>query len=273
MQVGDGGALGTGAITDNAALVINSSGSVTVGGIISGLGAVTQTGTGTTTLARVNGYVGATDILSGTLAIGNGIGGNGSLGSGAVLDNATLAFNNLGSILTVANAISGSGSVIQDGLGSKTILTGASTYTGSTNVATGILTVDGSIASSSVTVSGGTLGGNGTVGATSVLGGATLAPGDTLGTLRVGSGLTLSSGSTYAVDISTLAADETIVSGTATLNGDLNISFQNGAYAAGKTYTILSATGGLGGTFAHVTFTGLPATGVSVSYDANLTSM
>ena len=75
------------------------------------------------------------------------------------------------------------GTLIKAGTGSL-ILSGANTYTGATNVNGGTLSVNGSIASSSlITVNAGaTLGGNGTVGNTTINGG-TLAPGNSIGTL------------------------------------------------------------------------------------------
>jgi autotransporter-associated beta strand protein len=71
-----------------------------------------------------------------------------------------------------------------------TNLTGTSTYTGSTKVNGGVVAVNGSIASSLLTTvnAGGTLGGNGTVGNTTINGGA-LAPGNSIGTLTVAGNL------------------------------------------------------------------------------------
>jgi autotransporter-associated beta strand protein len=78
-------------------------------------------------------------IDSGTLQVGNGD-ANGSLGSGAVTNNATLAFNRTDTGLTLANVISGSGGVSQNGSGAVT-LSGANTYSGPTTINSGQLVI------------------------------------------------------------------------------------------------------------------------------------
>ena len=66
----------------------------------------------------------------------------------------------------------------------------------------GTLSVNGSIAGSAVTVNaGGTLGGNGTVGNTTINGG-TLAPGNSIGLLTVNGNLSFTAASTYMVEVS-----------------------------------------------------------------------
>ena len=68
LQIGDGGAsgtLGTGAVSNNAALAFNRSGTYTCGNAISGIGSVTQAGPGLTVLAGANTYVGGSFINAG----------------------------------------------------------------------------------------------------------------------------------------------------------------------------------------------------------------
>ncbi len=141
LQVGNGGAagtLGTGSVTDNAALVFDQSDAVTVNSGISGSGSLTQDGTGTTILTGANSY-GTTLISAGTLQIGND-GVTGTLGAGAVVDNAVLSFLRTNTV-TAANNISGSGSLVQ--VGGGTILTGTNTYGGATIIDAGSITASG----------------------------------------------------------------------------------------------------------------------------------
>jgi autotransporter-associated beta strand protein len=150
-------------------------------------------------------------------------------------------------------------------------LTGTSTATTPWTVNQGTLSVNGSIATASLTTvnAGGTLGGIGTVGNTAVNGG-TLAPGNSIGTLTVNGSLTFTAASTYMVEISPTTSDRTNVTGTATLGGaTVNASFAAGSYV-NKQYTILNATGGVAGTFGTLVNTNLPANFAStLSYNAN----
>jgi autotransporter-associated beta strand protein len=138
LQIGNGGTTGSivGDVLNNGTLAFNRSNALTLAGTISGTGAVNQIGNGTTILTGANSYAGVTTIAAGTLQIGNG-GTAGTLGTGAVVNNATLAFNR-SDALVVANDISGAGTLMQSGAGT-TALTGSNTYTGATEVLAGTL--------------------------------------------------------------------------------------------------------------------------------------
>jgi autotransporter-associated beta strand protein len=137
LQLGNGGTSGgiQGNIVNNAALVFNRVDMLTVPGVISGIGSVTQAGTGTTILTGNSTYAGGTTIALGTLQLGNG-GTSGGI-QGDVTDNGTLAFNRSDAV-TFPGVISGTGSVAQNGTGT-TILIGENTYTGGTTINTGTL--------------------------------------------------------------------------------------------------------------------------------------
>ena len=141
LQVGNGGTVGSlasSSIVNNAALAYHRSDDITLAAVISGTGTLTKAGAGTLTVAGANTYSGVTTISAGTLRVGNG-GTSGSLGSGNVVNNATLAFNR-GGDLTVPGAISGTGTLTMAGTGTL-IVSGANTYSGVTTISAGTLQV------------------------------------------------------------------------------------------------------------------------------------
>lgn len=108
--------------------------SLTGSGAIGGVTILSKSGTGTLTLATNNTYTGETVINGGTIQIGSG-GTVGSLGTGPVVNDGTLAFNRSDTV-TIANAISGIGSLSQIGAGTV-VLTADNSYTGTTTVNAG----------------------------------------------------------------------------------------------------------------------------------------
>ncbi|HET7084005.1 MAG TPA: autotransporter domain-containing protein [Rhizomicrobium sp.] len=220
-------------------------------GSIANSSSVTVSQGGTLDIQGVSGA--GTSIIS--------LSGDGQVGLGAKTLTLTNASGNFSGV------ISGTGGLTLRG-GSET-LSGANTYSGGTTISAGTLTVTGSLAGP-VTVSGGTLNGTGRVGATSVATGSTLNPGSgtTPGTLSVMGNLTLASGANYLDVVTPTAAGLTGVSGAATINGTVTTNFTGGAYPPAQRYTILSATGGVSGTFASLT--GIPAgLKAQLSYDTN----
>ncbi|TAE83807.1 MAG: filamentous hemagglutinin N-terminal domain-containing protein [Alphaproteobacteria bacterium] len=115
---GTTGNLGSGDVTNNAALVFDRSNNMTVNNTISGTGTLTKQSSGTVTLTGANNYTGATTVSAGTLAINGSwnVGGgtattsvaNGATlnGTGVITAN-TLSHTGLGTVnLTGANAVS-----------------------------------------------------------------------------------------------------------------------------------------------------------------------
>lgn len=74
LQLGDGGTSGnlTGDVTNNGTLVLNRSDALTLGGVISGGGAMRQSGTGTTLLTGAGSTVGGLEIEHGMLELATG---------------------------------------------------------------------------------------------------------------------------------------------------------------------------------------------------------
>ena len=120
-----------GNILDNAALAFNQGTSGTYAGIISGSGSLTKSGAGTLILSGANTYAGGTTISAGALQ------GDTTSLQGNIVDNASLIFDQAtnGSF---AGAVSGSGSLVKQGVGTLT-LSGANSYTGATQINAGTL--------------------------------------------------------------------------------------------------------------------------------------
>ena len=232
--------------------ILNGSADFTLANSIGGAGSVTQAGTGTTILTGTNTYTGPTTLSAGTLQVGNG-GTSGSLGTGSVTNNATLAFNRSDAV-TVANTITGTGGLIQAGSGNL-VLTGANTYSGTTLVNAGTLSVNGSIAGTTTVNNGGTLGGTGTVGSVHIASGGTLAPGNSIGTLTANGNLCFAPGSTYRVEANAAGAADrvnAVGAGTITIDGGtVDVQAGGAGYQRNTRYTILNADGGVTGSFSR----------------------
>ena len=138
----------------------------------------------------------------------------------------------------------------------------------------GGLSGDGVTRADAIVFTGGTnfLGGTGTVGSFTMTSGGTFAPGNgTPGSsMTVSGNLAFASGAIYLVQLNPSTASFATVTGSATLGGaTVNANFASGSYVS-KQYTILTATGGISGTFGALANTNLPqGASDSLSYDAN----
>jgi outer membrane autotransporter protein len=210
-----------------------------------------KVGTGTLTLLGPNIYSGGTTVAGGTLA------GNTTSLQGNILNNAALVFDQAADG-TYAGVLSGSGTLAKTGTGTLT-LTGSNTYSGSTTVNGGALIVNGAIVSPVTVNAGGTLGGTGTISNTvTIMNAGLMAPGSSIGTTTVNGNITFNAGSTYRVEVDAAGNSDRInvagAPGIATLNGGtVDVQAAPGTYPSVSRYTILSAAGGVTGTFANVT--------------------
>ncbi|MBB4633682.1 autotransporter-associated beta strand repeat-containing protein [Sphingosinicella soli] len=158
LQLGNGGATGSiiGDVVDNGLLRFNRSNALAFNGVISGSGAVTQDGAGTTTLAGINSYTGGTTINAGILKVS----ADANLGaaSGALtfdggtlqttasmssIRNATLVstgtfLTDNATTFTLSGVTSGAGSLTKSGAG-RLVLTADNSYSGGTSIAAGQL--------------------------------------------------------------------------------------------------------------------------------------
>lgn len=232
---------------------------------ISGAGSVIKSRSGRLVLTGLNTYLGGTTISGGTLSVSsdNNLGApSGALTFDMGTLQATSSFttarniilDNNGTLQTDADfelsgVISGSGPLTKTS-GGKLTLSGSSTYIGATTVADGMLSVEGSLANTAVTVaSGATLGGSGSIaGSVTVADGGIIAPGSSPGTLTVGS-LSFNGGSILNYQLGRPGIigggvnDLIEVTGNLTLDGTLNV-IDVGGFSAGV-YRLMNYGGGL----------------------------
>jgi autotransporter-associated beta strand protein len=217
-----------------------------------------STGAQATVINNAGGEVKIADLATGGTSFGS-IEGAGTY----TLGSKQLTVGSLGTSTTVSGVIQDhfpgesanvGGSLIKVGTGTLT-LTGNNTYTGGTTINAGTLAVNGSIASSSLTTvnSGAVLSGSGFVGNTIVNG--TIAPGNgpNIGTLNVNGTYTQNAGSTYQVKVGS-QSDLINITGNANINGG-TVAVQAVAGVTPKTYRIVTATGGVAGTYSGLTLT------------------
>jgi autotransporter-associated beta strand protein len=245
---------------------------------INNAGAVLFQTTSTGGTARlINGPAGIIDLsaLTGAGITAGSIEGGGRIDLGAA--NLAVGGNNLSTtfsgILKDGGNFGGTGgSLTKTGTGTLT-LTGASTYTGATAVNGGALIVNGSLSAlSAVAVNnGGTLGGTGTVGNTRVNGGGALAPGapGAPGTsMTLAGNLAFQPGGSYLVQLNPSVATVANVAGAATLTGGtVQAVLAPGSYLP-RSYDILHAGSGLGGTTFSGASSSNPNFAVGLSYSA-----
>jgi autotransporter-associated beta strand protein len=242
-------------ITGNCLINVASGYDLTFSNIVSGTGGLTLTAAGTLHLTGMaaNTWSGGLTINAGTLQIGDGQ-ADGSIPATAITNNGALVFNSANDMV-VADEISGTGTLEQDGPG-KLTLTGTDTFTGATTVTGGILQVDGSmIGNGDLTVSGGTLAGSGTLlGNVSIQAGGTLAPGDSIGTLNIIGSLTLAGTNEMQLSKSGSTLTNDMITGISslTLGGTLMLDISGDALAAGDQFQLYSATFIVPGSFTDI---------------------
>ncbi|MFM5984576.1 MAG: beta strand repeat-containing protein, partial [Sphaerospermopsis kisseleviana] len=148
LQVGNGGAtgqLGLGNVTNNASLVVNRTGAISIGNTISGTGSLTKLAAGTLTLTASNTFSGNVNITGGAISI-SAANRLGATNNTLVLDGGTListATFDLGASRTLSIGLGG-GTLFTDSgtqLSFDGTITNASTNSTLTKLGTGTLAV------------------------------------------------------------------------------------------------------------------------------------
>ena len=238
---------------------------------ISGISVVTVDGA--VSLATQSGTTGTIDIggAAGSAALAPGLLDAATIQFGS--GNGTINFNHTSDSYVFTPQLSGSGTINQIA-GTTDLATDSLGFSGTLNVTGGRLVVDGSLPDGRAVVSGGgILGGDGIVGGIDAEPGGIVAPGngDFIGTLHVFGDVYFGSGSTYQVQLNPLGdSDQIEGEGTAVLTGgDVQVLLAPGAYDTSTQYTILTAAGGVFGSFAGVSDPDAPFLTEDLSYDPN----
>jgi autotransporter-associated beta strand protein len=186
---------------------------------------------------------------------------NGLLDGSAGNDTLTLKGTGAGTFANVANFET------LNVTGGNWTLGGTQAYATAVNVTGSTANVTGTLASALTIVgSGGTLTGTGKVGTTAVASGGAFAPGNGF---TVNGNLTLASGANYIEALAPTTANLTTVTGTASLAGTFTASVAGGSYSATRKFTVLTASGGISGTFSPTSINAPAYVKPALSYDAN----
>ncbi|MDB5687832.1 MAG: hypothetical protein JWR77_2421, partial [Rhizorhabdus sp.] len=216
----------------------------------------TITGTGGTAIQMGGGD----DRL--TLLVGSSI--SGAVDGGSGTDTVVLGGAGSGSF---AGAINFEQLSVTSGLWA---LTGAATFSGGTTIGGSRLNVGAALASAVTVGNGGTLGGTGSVSSVLVQSGGTIAPGTGIGTLTVTGNLVQAAGSTYAAETGGAVSDRIVVGGTATIQSGVTLAVTRGnGETVGTRYTVLTATGGVTGTYSTFTQSAFGGTELRLGANAN----
>lgn len=210
---------------------------------ISGPGGLTLAGTGTLVLAGTNTYTGGTRVQSGsTLGLSGSL-----LGPLWVASGASFVVGRSG---TFTGALNNDGTVYNAGV------------------------VDGSFTGSGAFTNAGWLGGTGTFGSLDLRGGSIVSPGHSVGTIQVTGNLSVSAGAAYVAQVEGATADLIQVGGTANLSGGTVIASLIGhSPILGQAYPILTAAGGITGSFASAVTADLPFLAASLNTTANTVTL
>lgn len=266
-------------------LTLQQTGSGSLNGPITGPGGLTLQ-SGNVTLGGTNDYAGSTTVDGGTLVIAS----TGSIvGNGLLTVNAGGTFINNGTVDaplkwqlnqgSFANNGSFNGKLANTGTATNTGTLKGAVINGSSGVFSNTGTITDSVANMGTFANNGTIGGNfsnmGMLSGNGTIGGdlahsGVLSPGNSIGTINVSGNFTHTAGSTYLAEVTGQGQSDRIsVGGAANLQGGQVVvtPLPGQPFAPTTRYTLLSAGGGVNGTFAAVSST--PFLLPTLGYDAN----
>ncbi|WP_454886725.1 autotransporter outer membrane beta-barrel domain-containing protein [Sphingomonas oryzagri] len=257
---GDGLAISMGAGNDQLTLL---PGSTIIGTADGGDGSdqVTLAGAGTGSFAGAVNFehldvasgdwtlTGASTFANGTsIDAGASLTGSASVLTGSIMDDGTLVIDQP-TDGTLTASLAGTGILRKTGDG--TLAVGTQLFTGATDIVGGTLMLAGSFPSAVTVETGAKLAGTGSLASASILKGGTIAPG--VGTLQVAGDFTQATGSAYAATILSGGNSSLIaVGGAATIDSGAVLTIDrvaSGDYSIGTRYTLLTAAGGINGTY------------------------
>ncbi|KAA6176805.1 transporter [Pseudomonas marginalis] len=266
LVAGTGGSLSPTNAADGslAAIRINAGVTTEISAPLVGSAGINKVDAGTLLLTGSNTYSGGTIVSGGTLA------GNTTSLQGAITNNANLMFQQdsngqFNGTLTGA----GTGTLVKQGNGSL-LLTGNQPFSGAVAVNQGLLQVGnasnpGTVLGGQVTVANGAgLSGNGSVG--SLVNHGVVTPDS--GKLSVAGNFTNAVDGTLNLVITPSVAGSLAVGGSANLAGSLNV-VNLVPYTGPTTYTLLTAAGGVTGTFSNTNLENLAFLDTALNYSPN----
>ena len=286
----------------NANLTVTRSQYLTYGmvfnGVIAGTGTLTHLSKVDLKLTGANTFSGLLDFRAGSLttvgdsALGNGaslnleapatlnLGGSANLarltGSGTALIGAghTLSIGSNDASSAFNGRLGGAGALAKRGTGTF-LLTGDQPFNGAVSVDQGMLQVGsraarGSLGGQVSVANGAILSGNGSVG--SVVNHGVLVSGAEAGTLSVAGNLTNAADGVLALTVSSPTATPLAVGGTAALGGSLQVNSLT-PFTGNTVYSLITAGGGVTGTFSAADLPQYTFLNTALVYDANAVNL
>jgi autotransporter-associated beta strand protein len=288
----------TGTLTNDGTLIFNRRDAFAFASGLTGTGTLIQRGAGKIAFGGNFAFTGTTWLEGGTIELAAPVATNAKLvleGTGTVDLGSThqvvaelrglspnVRVTLAGGSLTLnqaadtrfAGQLAGLGTVRKQGQGQLNLAGDGTRFTGAVEVSGGTLSINGDFSNANFVVNpGGKLGGRGTIGGTSVNGG-TLAPGNSIDRLSVNGNIAFTSASLFEIEVNPAGqGDRLDVTGTAILGGGrVQVLAENGSYRPMTDYTILTANGGISGTFGSVT-DNLAFLDPSLIYSANAVTL